>query len=39
MKNLIIIILFILLCVQHASYATLHQDYMNILQAIEEEIL
>lgn len=39
MKNLIIIVLLIILICQHVSYAELHNDYMNIIQAIEEEIL
>lgn len=38
-KNIIILILLIILAVQHAGYAELHENYMNILQAIEEEIL
>ena len=43
MKNIIIIILILLLCGQHVAsakkYSDLHNDYMNILQAIEENIL
>ena len=39
MKNIIIVILFILLCCQYAAYASLHSDHMHLLQAIEENIL
>ncbi len=39
MKNLIIIALLIVISCQWHNYNELQDDYMHILQAIEEEIL
>jgi len=38
-KNLFIIILIIVICCQWSAYNRLHNDHLNLLQAIEEEIL
>lgn len=39
MKNIVIIALLVIIGIQYHAYDNLHNDYMNILQAIEEEIL
>lgn len=39
MKNILIIALLVIIGFQWNAYDRLHNDYMNILQAIEEGIL
>lgn len=39
MKNFIIVILLVVIGWQYVNYKALQNDYVNILQAIEEEII
>lgn len=39
MKNFIIVVLLVVISWQYVNYKALQNDYINILQAIEEEII
>ena len=39
MKNFIIVVLLVVIGWQYVNYKALQNDYINILQAIEEEII
>jgi len=39
MKNFIIVVLLVVIGWQYVNYKALQNDYVNILQAIEEEII